>query len=943
VSVRPSLASDPAPVDLAPRLLEVVQQAAAELHPRQASRMRCTLDSSLERDLAFDSLGRVELIARIERAFSVILPDETLQTAQTPRDLLAALLSAKGAGVAAAPVSVAEAAVQPSAGAPREAATLLEVLAWHRAAHPERIQLIHRSDEGEQAVSYGTLHAMAAAVAAGLQQRGLRPRQTVGIMLPTCLDYFYAYYGILLAGGIPVPIYPPARLSQIEEHVRRYAGVLENAQTSILITVAAARPVARLLEAQVPGLRQVLAVAELTRGRGEPAGATVASEDIAFIQYTSGSTGNPKGVVLTHANLLANIRAIGQAIAVRSQDVFVSWLPLYHDMGLISAWLASLYFGNPLVVMSPLAFLARPERWLWAIHQYRGTLTAAPNFAYELCVSRIEDAQLAGLDLSCVRLAANGAEPVSPETLERFQARFARYGLRPEALTPVYGLAESTVGLLVPPLGRGPLIDRIERQAFAREGRARPARPEEPSPLRFVACGRPLPGHEIRIVDETGREVGERIEGRLEFKGPSATRGYYRNPEQTERLFHGEWLDTGDRAYLAQGEVYITGRVKDIVIRGGRNIYPQEVEEAVGGVPGVRKGCVAVFGSPDPRTGTERLVVLAETRETEARARDALREEIARTTVDLLGEPPDEVVLAPPRTVLKTSSGKIRRTASRELYEAGLIGARPRSVWWQMARLTASSAASRARRWAASADEALWGARAWTVFWVLAPLTWLVTAALPRRAWAWAVARAAARSFFLLSGTRFSVRGAEHMRRAGPCIVVANHGSYLDGPALLAALPMPFSFVAKRELQDWFITRVYLRRLGAEFVERAAAAASIEDVRRMTEAVVGGKSLIFFPEGTFRRTPGLLPFHLGAFLVAVQSGAPLLPVTIRGTRAMLPDESYFPRRSELVVTIGAPLAPPAAGGDPLAAAVALRDAARAEILRGCGEPDAERA
>ena len=941
MSVRLSLAGPAAPADFAPRLLEVVQQAVTELHPRQVSPIRCTLDSSLERDLGFDSLGRVELVARIERAFGATLPDQTLQTAQTPRDLLAALLSAKGAGAALAPVSVRVPGPEPTAGAPTEAATLLDVLAWHASAHPERVQLIHRSDEGEQAVSYGALHSMAAAVAAGLQARGLEPRQTVGLMLPTCLDYFYAYFGILLAGGIPVPIYPPVRLSQIEEHVRRYADVLANAQTSMLVTVAAAKPVARLLEVQVPGLRRVVTVAELTQSRGAPAGVAIGSEDLAFIQYTSGSTGNPKGVVLTHANLLANIRAIGQAIAVRSQDVFVSWLPLYHDMGLISAWLASLYFGNPLVVMSPLAFLARPERWLWAIHQYRGTLTAAPNFAYELCVHRIQDAQIAGLDLSCLRLAANGAEPVSPDTLERFQARFARYGLRPEALTPVYGLAESTVGLLAPPLGRGPLIDSIQRQVFVREGKARPASPEEPNPLRFVACGRPLPGHEIRIVDETGREVGERIEGRLEFRGPSATRGYYRNPEQTERLFHGEWLDTGDRAYLAQGEVYITGRVKDIVIRGGRKIYPQEVEEAVGGVPSVRKGCVAVFGSPDPRTGTERLVVLAETRETDGRARDALREAISRVTVDLLGEPPDEVVLAPPHTVLKTSSGKIRRTASRELYEAGLIGAPQHSVWWQMVRLTLSSAAARVRRRRAVASEAVWGARAWTLFWVLASLTWLVTTAIPRPAWAWALARGAARLLFFLSGIRLSVRGLEHLPKGEACIVVANHASYLDGPALLAALPPPFGFVAKRELKDRFITRVYLRRLGAEFVERAAALASVEDVRRMSGAVAGGRSLIFFPEGTFRRAPGLLPFHLGAFTVAVRTASAVLPVTIRGTRTVLRDENHLPRRGDLAVTVGAPLRPPA-GGDPLAAAVALRDAARAEILRDCGELDAER-
>ena len=320
-----------------------------------------------------------------------------------------------------------------------------------------------------------------------------------------------------------------------------------------------------------------------------------------------------------------------------SSDVFVSWLPLYHDMGLIGAWLGCLYFGAPLYVMSPLSFLARPESWLWAIHRYRATLSAAPNFAFELCLDKIDDADLQGLDLSSLRMVANGAEPVSVHTLRRFIDRFGRYGFREEAMAPVYGLAENAVGLAFPPLGRGPVIDRVDREALSRDGVAKPARPDDPKPLEFVACGRPLPGHEIRIVDEAGREVGERREGRLEFRGPSATSGYFRNEAKTKALFHEGWLDSGDRAYMANGDVFITGRIKDIIIRGGRHIYPQEVEEAVAEIPGVRKGGVAVFGVTDPRLGTEQLIVVAETRETDRKAREALRASAREVAADRFG------------------------------------------------------------------------------------------------------------------------------------------------------------------------------------------------------------------------------------------------------------------------------------------------------------------
>jgi acyl carrier protein len=928
-------------------LLAVVRQTFLDLHRQPDRVVRIAPDSSLDRDLGFDSLARVELLLRIERRFDVMLPENTLQSAETPRDLLLAL---HGAHARAGRTVPDLARVAPMVFAddaetePRDATTLLEALDWHVRAHAERTQIVFLSDAGEQNISYGGLASEALAVAAGLQSAGLGPGQTVAIMLPTSADYFYAYFGILRAGGIPVPIYPPARLSQLEEHVRRHAGILANAQAALLITIPEAMAVARLLEANVPGLRKVTTIAALTKQRGDAVAVPVRADDIAFIQYTSGSTGNPKGVVLTHRNLLANIHAIGDAAEISQHDVFVSWLPLYHDMGLISGWLASLHFGYPFVVMSPLAFLARPERWLQAIHRYRGTLTAAPNFAYELCLKRIDDAAIQGIDLGSLRIAANGAEPVSPDTLERFIERFGKYGFRREAMVPVYGLAEATVGLLCPPLHRGPLIDRIRREPFVLRQKALPAGPDDPNPLRFAACGRPLPGHQVRIVDETGREVGERVEGVLEFKGPSATGGYYLNPEQTRLLFHGEWLDTGDRAYIAEGEVYVSGRVKDIIIRGGRNIYPHELEEAVGALPGVRKGCVAVFGSPDPAAGTERLVVLAETRETGTVANDDLREAISRVAMDVLGEPPDEVVLAPPHTVLKTSSGKLRRSACRELYEKGLVGARSRSVWWQMARLVWTALLPQARRWLAVAGEYAYAAHVCALFWVIAPLAWLLTALMPRPRWAWAVGHLAARAFLRLAGMPFLVRGLENLPRGRPNVLVANHASYLDGIILAAALPAAYRFVAKQELRAQFVPRVYLERLGAEFVERFAAQQSVDDMKRISGVLAAGNSLAFFPEGTFSRIPGLLPFRLGAFAAAAAAGVPVVPVAIRGSRAVLRDGHWFPRRGTLVVTIGDPIPTPtpaaAQAQDGFSVAVEMRDLARAEILRHCGEPDA---
>ena len=915
------------------QLLALIVALVAELRPG-APPVPADLDASLERDFGLDSLSRVELLQRIERQWGVELPEDLLATAETPRALLEALGAARPGGAPLAHRFVAVPLPHEQAGTPDAATTLSEVLAWHVRRHPDRphVRLLGEGDAIEE-LTYAALDARAREIAVGLLAHDVVPGDCVALMLPTGGDYLASFYGVLLAGAVPVPIYPPVRPSQLADHLRRHAAILANARCVALVTVAAAKPVARLLRATAAELRAVATVDDLAGIGGALPGLATRGDDLAFLQYTSGSTGTPKGVELTHANLLANIRAMGRAIDVTPDDVFVSWLPLYHDMGLIGAWLGSLYHAVPLVLMSPLQFLARPSRWLRAISEHRGTLSAGPNFAYELCLNKLPESSLAGLDLSSWRWAFNGAEPVSATTLRGFAERFAACGFRAEALAPVYGLAECALGLGFPPPGRGVRVDRVDRAAFARSGRAVPAGDDDPQPLEVVACGRPLPGYQVRILDDDGRELPDREAGRLQFSGPSATRGYHRNPEATAALLDGEWRETGDLAYVADGEIYITGRVKDLIIRGGRNIYPQEVEAAVGALDGIRTGCVAVFGTTDRSSGTERLVVLAETRVGDAGARAALERAIQQAVVEQLGAPAEEVVLAPAHAVLKTSSGKIRRGAMRELYLRGAVGRRPRPVWWQLAQVALVSVGpwlrGRLRR------ALTWGYAAWA--WTVGVTCTLLAAPgillLPRLAWRWAVARAGLRVVTTLVG--LPVRRLGEALPDGACVVVANHQSYVDGLVLSLALRRPLAFVAKGELASQRVAGTLLRRLGAVFVERFDVGRSVADAGGLEAVLAAGGTLCVFPEGTFDRAPGIRPFRMGAFVAAARAGVPVVPVGIRGTRSVLRSETWLPRRGSATLQVGAPLHPTGSGWE---ASLALRDTARQAILEMTGEP-----
>ena len=515
---------------------------------------------------------------------------------------------------------------------------------------------------------------------------------------------------------------------------------------------------------------------------------------------------------------------------------------------------------------------------------------------------------------------------------------------------PVYGLAECSVGLAFPPLGRGPRIDRVKRRAFTATGIAETAHEGDSGALRFVECGQPLPRHEIRIVDGHGRELPDRQQGQLQFRGPSATDGYLHDPERTQALF-GEggcegWLESGDLAYVAGGGIYVTGRVKDVVIKAGRNIYPAELEEAVGHVAGIRKGNVAVFGSPDPESGVERLIVVAETRERSETVRADLVAHINAIATDRLDAAPDHVVLAPPNSILRTSSGKVRRDATRTLYERNLIGKPRPELRRQLIRLALAGLPARFRRVGRALGAGMFAGYAWAMLLVLAVFAWMSVAVLPGLSARWTLIRAAEpRACPLDPNTVFGPRDREPARRR-PRLCVG-----------LESRELPRRLRAERGVAE----AARLRRQGG--IGRAVRAAHIPaQVRRpFRRAFRQGKRHRRRPpdcpgaerapprSSIFRKErypdPGTVSLPHGGVYRRRRGRRTVVPIAIRGTRSILRSGSAYPRRGAISVVVGPPIETDAGAPDQADAvwtgALDLRAKARAFILHHCGEPDLE--
>jgi acyl-CoA synthetase (AMP-forming)/AMP-acid ligase II len=536
----------------------------------------------------------------------------------------------------------------------------------HAARGDDGLRLVAR-DESERFRSWAEIHDGARAVAAALMERGVAPGERVALVLPTGWDFVHGFYGAQLAGAVPVPLYPPVRLGRMDEYAAATARML---QLSGACVVLSDRRVRLLLGKAIELARPRLGcptVSELTGGSNRAERAT-AADDLALIQFSSGSTVDPKPVALRHAQLLAQTAALKSLLPARpgTKEKGVSWLPLYHDMGLIGCLLLASYWPGELVLIPPEAFLARPALWLRALSRHRATLSAAPNFGYGLCLKRIRDDELEGVDLSSWTWALNGAEPVTLSTAEAFCARFARHGFRREAMLPVYGLSEASLAVTFPPARPALKVTRADPARLAATGAAtRGSR-------AYVSLGVPVPGCEVELRDRSGDLVEPDQVGRVHVRGASVMAGYYGLREATAAVLRDGWLDTGDLGFVHDGELHLCGRVKDLVIVRGANHPPQEFEECLDGLAGVRAGCAVALGFVPPDEHEEALLLLVET---QPPVPDDLVATISSAVVSRTGIRPHTVRLLAPGTLPRTSSGKLRRTEAGRRFAAGELSA----------------------------------------------------------------------------------------------------------------------------------------------------------------------------------------------------------------------------------------------------------------------------
>jgi len=527
-------------------------------------------------------------------------------------------------------------------------------------------------DDGKETrVTY--MHALEKSYgrAGALQRRGVGEAEPVLIVLPTTRDFLYIFFGLQAIGAIPAPVSPPASFGELADFGERLAVLAKYLGARRLITNSGMRD---FVGGSLPGVEVLLA--EDLRADAATHGprfhkVDMERDDVAFIQCTSGSTGVSKGVMLTHENLISNVYQIGWSTGTTQDDVTLSWLPLYHDMGLIGCLLFSIYWNLEAVFMSPLRFLRNPMSWMRSMAEHGATMCTAPNFAYAYVASRAKDEELTGLDLSRWRLAGCGAEPIDRRTLERFVERFAPCGLSPNVCVPCYGLAEATLAVTFHKHGTPLVHDVVDREGLADARRAIDVPPGSPGAVEVVSCGTPMPEMRVRIVDDAGNDLPEDGVGRILVFGPTVMKGYYRMPEKTAETLVDEWLDTGDVGYLRGGALRVTGREKDLVIIRGKKYVPSDFEWAAEEVPGVRKGNVVAFGRADAEAGTEVLHVVCETDVTGDEERAALTLAVERAVATRTGIRPAAVTLVARNLIPKTSSGKVQRRKVRDVIVSG--------------------------------------------------------------------------------------------------------------------------------------------------------------------------------------------------------------------------------------------------------------------------------
>lgn len=566
---------------------------------------------------------------------------------------------------------------------PRFVAPTLAHAVRQLGAQSERGFVFVRSDGTERAHTFREICAEAERRAGVFHARGLAKGDRVAIAVPDPDEFVLSFLGAVLGGIVPVPISPQLSFKNIESYHDTVAHIVKASGASLLLTTADTRKYVDPVAPRVDTLRAIATVDELAGEDNGRVDVPIEPTDLAFLQFTSGSTSRPKGVMVTHRNLAWNSESfmIHGLAKDSSFDKGVSWLPLFHDMGLIGFVVGPLFTDIPVVFLPTASFVRNPRIWLDKIQQHKGTITYAPNFAFALVSKRLKDKDVAGLDLSTLRRTGCGAEPIQSKTLLEFAEKLRPAKFDPKSFLPSYGMAEATLAITFVPIGSGVRTDAIDKAALEK-GAATPVKTNgaQPSAQELVNCGRPFPEHEIAIVDADGNVLGDRRVGQIITRGPSVSAGYFHEPELTKESFrtHADgttWLYTGDLGYLVDGEVFVCGRLKDMIIVRGRNFYPNDLEWVVSELPGVRRGNVVAFGV-DNGQGEEQVVVCAEAFASEA---DALKEQIARAILESFSLAVHDVAIVPQGTLPRTSSGKPQRRKTRQMYLDGTLP-RARSV-----------------------------------------------------------------------------------------------------------------------------------------------------------------------------------------------------------------------------------------------------------------------
>jgi len=550
--------------------------------------------------------------------------------------------------------------------------TLAQAIEYAAQNYPERGFTFQNMTGEETKFTFVQVEEATARLAKGMQDMGLVKGDRIGLIVVEPQEFVLNFLAAIRIGVVPVPLYPPLSFGALDAYVARTTRVLEMSEAKYLFASERLQNILWSIVDEVPTLKKLVRVEDFSGADGRPEFPELALEDLCFLQYTSGSTSDPKGVMVTHGSLAANAEAIimdGLDSPEDRHDVGVSWLPLYHDMGLIGFVIAPIYYVLDVVYIPTMRFIKRPNVWMDTISRHKGTITFAPNFALALATRKAKDRQLESWDLSSLRVVGCGAEPIHPSTVRAFTETMGKANMPANSVLPAYGMAEATLAMSFKPLAQEMRTVVVDAKAFQEDGKVQEPAGQDSLVFEHVSCGPTFSKHKLVAMDEAGNVLPEGSEGELCFAGPSVTPGYFNNPEATAAAYRDGWLHTGDLGYILDGEVFVTGRLKDLIILNGRNLHPQSIEWACQDVPGVRKGNIVAFS----RTGanSEELVIVLETRETET---EQLVADVKASVRKEISVAPADVVCLPPGSLPKTSSGKLQRRKTRSQYLTGELG-----------------------------------------------------------------------------------------------------------------------------------------------------------------------------------------------------------------------------------------------------------------------------